>query len=68
MSREGYLEAVRVAREITGEKQVNAIGYCIAGTTLSAVLALLKKRKEKNPPPPSIKSATFFTTLTDSPC
>jgi polyhydroxyalkanoate synthase len=57
---EGYLEAVRVAREITGEKQVNAIGYCIAGTTLSAVLALLKKRKEK-----SIKSATFFTTLTD---
>ncbi|KPQ14280.1 MAG: polyhydroxyalkanoate synthase [Rhodobacteraceae bacterium HLUCCO18] len=57
---EGYLEAVRVAREITGEKQVNAIGYCIAGTTLSAVLALLKKRKEK-----PIKSATFFTTLTD---
>jgi polyhydroxyalkanoate synthase len=57
---EGYLEAVRVAREITGEKQVNAIGYCIAGTTLTATLALLKKRKEK-----PIKSATFFTTLTD---
>jgi polyhydroxyalkanoate synthase len=56
---EGYLEAVRVAREITGEKQVNAIGYCIAGTTL-AVLALMKKRGEK-----PIKSATFFTTLTD---
>jgi polyhydroxyalkanoate synthase len=57
---EGYLEAVRVAREITGEKQVNAVGYCIAGTTLSATLALLKKRGEK-----PIKSATFFTTLTD---
>jgi polyhydroxyalkanoate synthase len=57
---EGYLEAVRVAREITGEKQVNAIGYCIAGTTLSATLALMKKRGEK-----PIKSATFFTTLTD---
>jgi polyhydroxyalkanoate synthase len=51
---------VRVACEITGEKQVNAVGYCIAGTTLTAVLALLKKRKEK-----PIKSATFFTTLTD---
>jgi polyhydroxyalkanoate synthase len=42
---EGYLEAVRVAREITGEKQVNAIGYCIAGTTLSAVLALSEEAR-----------------------
>lgn len=56
----GYLEAFRVACEISGEKQVNAVGYCIAGTTLSATLALLKKRK-KSP----VKSATFFTTLTD---
>ncbi|WP_071688404.1 PHA/PHB synthase family protein [Nioella sediminis] len=57
---EGYLQAVEVAKEITGEKQVNAVGYCIAGTTLSATLALLQKRGDK-----SIKSATFFTTLTD---
>ncbi|RMA40946.1 class I poly(R)-hydroxyalkanoic acid synthase [Rhodophyticola porphyridii] len=57
---EGYLEAIRVAREITGEKQVNAIGYCIAGTTLSLTLAYLKKKGDR-----SVKSATFFTTLTD---
>ncbi|MGP9789300.1 class I poly(R)-hydroxyalkanoic acid synthase [Roseinatronobacter sp. NSM] len=57
---EGYLEAIRVAREITGEAQVNAVGYCIAGTTLSLVLALMSKRKDK-----SVRSATFFTTLTD---
>ncbi|WJY20156.1 class I poly(R)-hydroxyalkanoic acid synthase [Fontisubflavum oceani] len=57
---EGYLEAIRVAKEITGEKQVNTIGYCIAGTTLSLTLALLKKRGDK-----SIKSATFFTMLSD---
>lgn len=57
---EGYLQAVEVAKDITGEKQVNAVGYCIAGTTLSATLALLQKRGDK-----SIKSATFFTTLTD---
>ena len=57
---EGYLEAIRVAREITDEKQVNVIGYCIAGTTLSLVLALMKKRKDK-----SVRSATLFTTLTD---
>ncbi|MBF9031387.1 class I poly(R)-hydroxyalkanoic acid synthase [Rhodobacterales bacterium HKCCE3408] len=56
----GYLEAIRVAKEITGEKQLNAIGYCIAGTTLALTLSLLKKRKDR-----SIKSATFFTALTD---
>ena len=57
---EAYLTSVEVAKEITGEDQVNAIGYCVAGTALSLTLALLNKRKDK-----SIKSATFFTTLTD---
>ena len=57
---EGYLEAIRVAREITDQPQVNAVGYCIAGTTLSLTLALMAKRKDT-----SVKSATFFTTLTD---
>jgi len=57
---DGYLTAIREAKAITGEKQVNAIGYCIAGTTLSLTLSLLKQRKDK-----SIKSATFFTALTD---
>lgn len=57
---EGYLEAIRVAKEITGESKVNVVGYCIAGTTLALTLGLLNKRKDK-----SIKSATFFTTMTD---
>ncbi len=57
---EGYLEAIRVAKEITGEAKVNAIGYCIAGTTLGLTLALMHKRKDN-----SVRSATFFTTLTD---
>jgi polyhydroxyalkanoate synthase len=57
---EGYLTAMNIARDICGSKQVNAIGYCIAGTTLSLTLALLKKRGEK-----LVKSATFFTALTD---
>ncbi len=56
----GMLEAVRVAKEITGEKQVNAVGYCIAGTTLHMTLAYMKAKGDK-----SIKSATFFTALTD---
>ena len=57
---EGFLEALRVTREITGQEQVNAIGYCIAGTTLSLTLALMKSRGDR-----SVGSATFFTTLTD---
>jgi polyhydroxyalkanoate synthase subunit PhaC len=57
---EGYLAAIAEVKRITGEKEVNAIGYCIAGTTLALTLALMEKRKDK-----SVKSATFFTTLTD---
>ncbi|KAA8609274.1 poly(R)-hydroxyalkanoic acid synthase [Salipiger aestuarii] len=57
---EGYLTAMRHVREICGTRQVNAMGYCIAGTTLALTLSLLKKRGDKQ-----VKSATFFTTLTD---
>ncbi|MCL7465015.1 class I poly(R)-hydroxyalkanoic acid synthase [Phaeovulum sp. NW3] len=57
---DGYLTAIDQVKAITGEPKVNAIGYCIAGTTLSLTLALLDKRRDK-----SINSATFFTTLTD---
>ncbi len=57
---DGYLAALREVKAITGQSQVNAIGYCIAGTTLAMTLSLLKQRGDK-----SIKSATFFTALTD---
>jgi len=56
----GYLSAIREVKAITGQDKVNAVGYCIAGTTLALVLSLLKKRGDK-----SVKSATFFTALTD---
>lgn len=57
---EGYLTAIEEIKAITREKQVNAIGYCIAGTTLALTLAYLHKKKDK-----SVKSATFFTMLAD---
>jgi polyhydroxyalkanoate synthase len=56
----GFLEAIAQAKAITGSPQVNAIGYCIAGTTLALTLALMGRRKDD-----SVKSATFFTTLAD---
>ncbi|MDR0810437.1 MAG: class I poly(R)-hydroxyalkanoic acid synthase [Gemmobacter sp.] len=58
--RDGYLAAMDEVKRITGEKQVNAVGYCIAGTTLSLTLAHMQKTGDK-----TVKSATFFTTLTD---
>jgi polyhydroxyalkanoate synthase len=58
--RDGYLRAMAEVRRITGEKQINAVGYCIAGTTLALTLAHLERAGDK-----SVKSATFFTTLTD---
>ncbi|NDR59122.1 class I poly(R)-hydroxyalkanoic acid synthase [Aliiruegeria sabulilitoris] len=57
---EGYLTAIDEVKSICGEDKINVIGYCIAGTTLSLTLSLMKKRGDK-----SIRSATFFTTLTD---
>jgi polyhydroxyalkanoate synthase len=57
---EGYLKAIDTVCEITGEKQINAVGYCVAGTTLALTLALKAKRGQAR-----VKSATFFTTLTD---
>ena len=57
---QGYLTAIKEVKDICGVKKVNAVGYCIAGTTLSLTLALMKKRKDT-----SVNAATFFTTLTD---
>jgi polyhydroxyalkanoate synthase len=57
---DGFLTAIREVKAITGQDHVNAVGYCIAGTTLSMTLSLMKHRGDK-----SVKSATFFTTLTD---
>ena len=57
---EGFLTAIEKVKAITGAPKINATGYCIAGTTLSITLGLLKQRGDT-----SVNSATFFTTLTD---
>jgi polyhydroxyalkanoate synthase subunit PhaC len=58
--RDGYLRSMAEVRRITGEKQINAVGYCIAGTTLGLTLAHLEKAGDR-----TVNAATFFTTLTD---
>ena len=57
---EAFLVAIEQVKQITGEKKINVVGYCIAGATLGLTLALMKKREDT-----SIASATFLTTLTD---
>lgn len=55
-----YLEIMDRVRDITDQPKLNAVGYCIAGTTLSLTLSLLKQRGDDR-----VNAATFFTTLTD---
>jgi polyhydroxyalkanoate synthase subunit PhaC len=57
---EGLRYALDTVEKITGEKDINAIGYCVGGTLLSAALALFAKEGEDR-----IKSATLFTTQVD---
>ena len=57
---EGPLAALDAIEQATGEREVNAIGYCLGGTLLASTLAWMKEKRDDR-----IKSATFFTTLVD---
>jgi polyhydroxyalkanoate synthase len=57
---EGPYAALDAIEKATGEKSVNAIGYCLGGTLLSATLAHMAVKRDTR-----IKSATFFTTMVD---
>ncbi|WP_192177659.1 PHA/PHB synthase family protein [Mesorhizobium amorphae] len=58
--REGLQYGLDMVEKATGERDVNAIGYCVGGTLLAAALALLAQEGDDR-----IKSATFFTTQVD---
>ncbi len=54
------IKAISVTQEISGSKQINALGFCVGGTILSNALAVLAARGQK-----PVSSATFLTTLID---
>ena len=58
--REGLQFGLDAVEQATGEREVNAIGYCVGGTLLAAALALFAQEGEDR-----IKSVTFFTTQVD---
>ncbi|CAN0575841.1 unnamed protein product, partial [Ectocarpus sp. 12 AP-2014] len=58
--REGIMESLTAIEDITGERQVNAAGYCVGGTLLSVSLAYMAATNDDR-----IASATLFTTQVD---
>jgi polyhydroxyalkanoate synthase subunit PhaC len=57
---EGVLAAVDGIEEVTGERKVNAIGYCLGGTLLASTLAYLVMKDDER-----VASATYFVSLVD---
>jgi polyhydroxyalkanoate synthase len=55
------IEAIDVIRERLEVPAVHAVGYCVAGTTLAATLAILARRGEAE----KVASATFLTAQVD---
>src|SRR5690606_37792585 len=54
-------EAIEVVRDRLGVAAVHTIGYCVAGTTLTATLAILARRGQAD----KVASATFLTAQVD---
>ncbi|MDT8321670.1 MAG: alpha/beta fold hydrolase, partial [Xanthomonadales bacterium] len=57
---EGIFEALEAIEAATGQREVNAIGYCIGGTLLACALSQMGITGDSR-----IRSATFFTTQVD---
>jgi polyhydroxyalkanoate synthase subunit PhaC len=58
--RAGVMAALDAVEAMTGEKQVNAVGYCVGGTLLAVTLAYLAAKKQNR-----VKSATLFAAQVD---
>lgn len=56
----GGYAAVEATLDITGSKNLNAVGYCIGGTMLTSTLAHMALNEDKR-----VKSATYFASQMD---
>lgn len=57
---DGVLQAVEVARIVSRQKQINALGFCVGGTLLASALALAKAKGDD-----PVASLTLLTSLLD---
>lgn len=58
--RDGVLQAIDVVRAISGQDQINALGFCVGGTMLASALAVAKARGED-----PVAALTLLTTFLD---
>jgi polyhydroxyalkanoate synthase subunit PhaC len=58
--RQGVVTALDKVCEATGEKKINAIGYCVGGTLLSVALAWMAAKNDRR-----VGSATYFASQVD---
>ncbi|KAF0139347.1 MAG: polyhydroxyalkanoate synthase [Rhodospirillaceae bacterium] len=56
----GPLQTLDVIEQVTGERGVNALGYCLGGTLLAATQAVMAAKEDDR-----IKSGTYFTCMLD---
>jgi polyhydroxyalkanoate synthase subunit PhaC len=57
---QGAIQAIRVVQAISGQDQINALGFCVGGTILATALGVLAARGEQ-----PAASLTLLTTLLD---
>jgi polyhydroxyalkanoate synthase len=57
---EGTLAALDAIEKAAGEREVNAIGYCLGGTLLACTLGYLAAKRDER-----IASGTFFASMID---
>ena len=60
---DGIDKIINVARDISGAKQVNAVGYCIGGAALTTYMAWANRRYPAQEMP--VSSLTLLTSLVD---
>ena len=58
------IRAIALVQEISGQKKINTLGFCIGGTILSTALAVLAARGEK--PAASMTLLTTFLDFSDT--
>ena len=56
----GAIKAIEVVRDITGQDQINTLGFCVGGTIVATALSVLLARGDK-----PASSLTLLTTLLD---
>ncbi|RFP13795.1 MULTISPECIES: class I poly(R)-hydroxyalkanoic acid synthase [unclassified Duganella] len=61
---QGVIEAIHVVQDISGQDQMNMLGFCVGGTLVSTALSVLAARGEK--PASSLTLLTTFLDFSDT--